>query len=197
VIGHVQLLLADKSPDDKDLEALRCIEEGARKASAVVQNLLRFSVQRKEPVRTSVDVNKLVRETLSLTETLLHDQSIELSLELDASNPRLRGDAGQLGQVLLNLVSNARTAMPKGGQLRVATRKENGQVLLTVADSGKGIAPGIKERIFEPFFTTKDEWSNVGLGLSVSFRIVEEHGGRISVESEPERGATFTVSVPA
>jgi signal transduction histidine kinase len=197
VIGHVQLLLADKPEGDKDLEALRCIEEGARKASQVVQNLLRFSVQRKEAVRTSVDLNKVVKETLTLTETLLKDQSIEIALELDGANPRLRGDAGQIGQVLLNLVSNARTAMPKGGRLRVATKKLDGNVELTVADNGKGIAPEIKERIFEPFFTTKDEWSNVGLGLSVSFRIVEEHGGRIAVESEPGRGSTFTVSVPA
>jgi signal transduction histidine kinase len=197
VIGHVQLLLADKSPGDKDLEGLKCIEEGARKASQVVQNLLRFSVQRKEAVRTSVDVNKLVRDTLSLTETVLRDQSIELGLELDPANPRLRGDAGQIAQVLLNLVSNARTAMPKGGKLRVVTRKDDGHVLVTVADNGKGIAPEIKERIFEPFFTTKDEWSNVGLGLSVSYRIIEEHGGRIAVESEPQKGSTFTVSVPA
>ena len=79
----------------------------------------------------------------------------------------------------------------------VATRKLDGQVELTVADNGKGIAPEIRERIFEPFFTTKDEWSNVGLGLSVSFRIVEEHGGRIAVESQPGSGSTFTVSVPA
>jgi two-component system, NtrC family, sensor kinase len=197
VIGHVQLLLADKPEGDKDLEALRCIEEGARKASQVVQNLLRFSVQRKEAVRTSVDLNKVVKETLTLTETLLKDQAIEIALELDGGTPRLRGDAGQIGQVLLNLVSNARTAMPKGGRLRVATRKLEGKVELTVADNGKGIAPEIKERIFEPFFTTKDEWSNVGLGLSVSFRIVEEHGGRIAVESEPGQGSTFTVSVPA
>jgi two-component system, NtrC family, sensor kinase len=197
VIGHVQLLLADKPAGDKDLEALKCIEEGARKASQVVQNLLRFSVQRKEAVRTTVDVNKLVKDTLSLTETVLRDQSIDLGLELDPQNPRVRGDAGQIAQVLLNLVSNARTAMPQGGKLRVATRKDNGQVVLTVADSGKGIAPEIKERIFEPFFTTKDEWSNVGLGLSVSYRIIEEHGGRIAVDSEPQKGTTFTVSVPA
>src|SRR6185295_11725325 len=103
VIGHVQLLLADKPPGDKDLEALKCIEEGARKASQVVQNLLRFSVQRKEAVRTSVDVNKLVRDTLSLTSTFLHDQGVEVELSLDPANPRLRGDAGQIAQVLLNL----------------------------------------------------------------------------------------------
>ena len=203
VIGHVQLLLADRAPASADYEALKHIEEGARRASAVVQNLLRFSVQRKEPVRTAVDVNKLVRDTLSLTESLIRDQKIELTYDLAADKPRARADAGQLAQVLLNLVANARTAMPSGGKLRIATRTAAAaagapaQVALVVEDSGKGIALDIRERIFEPFFTTKDDWSNVGLGLSVSYRIVEEHGGRIDVQSEPGHGATFTVYLPS
>ena len=197
VIGHVQLLLADKTPQSGDYDGLKHIEQGARRASEVVQNLLRFSVQRKEPVRTAVDVNKLVRDTLSLTESLIRDQQIELTYDLAADKPRARADAGQLAQVLLNLVANARTAMAAGGRLRVATRKEGAQTALTVEDSGKGIAPAIRERIFEPFFTTKDDWSNVGLGLSVSYRIVEEHGGRIAVDSEVGRGSIFTVYLPA
>jgi signal transduction histidine kinase len=202
VIGHVQLLLADRAPSSADYEALKHIEEGARRASAVVQNLLRFSVQRKEPVRTAVDLNKLVRDTLSLTESLIRDQKIELVYDLADGKPRARADAGQLAQVLLNLVANARTAMPAGGKLRIATRADASdpaapRVALVVEDSGKGIAPEIRERIFEPFFTTKDDWSNVGLGLSVSYRIVEEHGGRIDVQSEPAHGATFTVWLPS
>jgi signal transduction histidine kinase len=197
VIGHVQLLLADHGPGDKDHEALAHIEEGARRASQVVQNLLRFSVQHKEPVRSAVDVNKLIKDTLSLTSTLLVDQKITLDMQLDGTVPRLRADAGQLAQVLLNLVSNARTAMPQGGKLSVRTAKSDGKVALAVADTGRGIDPTIRERIFEPFFTTKDEWSNVGLGLSVSWRIVDEHGGKIDVESEPGRGSTFTVWLPA
>ncbi|MDB4968397.1 MAG: histidine kinase [Myxococcales bacterium] len=197
VIGHVQLLLADKAPQSDDYDALKHIEEGARRASEVVQNLLRFSVQRKEPVRTGVDLDKLVRDTLSLTESLIRDQKIDLVYDLAGDKPRARADAGQLAQVLLNLVANARTAMPAGGRLRVATRKEGNQAVVVVEDSGKGIAPEIKERIFEPFFTTKDDWSNVGLGLSVSYRIVEEHGGRIAVDSEVGRGSVFTVYLPA
>ncbi|HEY2748023.1 MAG TPA: ATP-binding protein, partial [Polyangia bacterium] len=198
VLGHVQLLLAERAPDAGDYEALKHIEEGARRASTIVQNLLRFSVQHKEPVRSAVDVNKLVRDTLSLTESLLADGKIELVYDLADQKPRARADAGQLAQVLINLVANARTAMPAGGKLTIATRAGDGaKVALVVADSGKGIAPEIRERIFEPFFTTKDDWSNVGLGLSVSYRIVEEHGGRIDVESEPGRGATFTVTLPA
>jgi signal transduction histidine kinase len=197
VIGHVQLLLAGRDQTNPDWEALTCIEEGARKAAQVVQNLLRFSVQHQTAVRTAVDVNRLVRDTLALTTTLLAEQKILLALELDPRAPRLRADGGQVAQVLLNLVQNARTAMRSGGTLTIRTQGANGEVALIVADSGKGIAPEIKERIFEPFFTTKDEWSNVGLGLSVSWRIVEEHGGRITVESEVGRGATFTVHWPA
>src|SRR5207302_2535919 len=97
-------------------------------------------------------------------------------------------------------VANARTAMPSGGTLRIATRSvdaPSAQAVLLVEDSGKGIAPEIRDRIFEPFFTTKDDWSNVGLGLSVSYRIVEEHGGRIDVQSEVGRGSIFTVYLPA
>ncbi len=198
VLGHVQLLLAERAPSASDYEALKHIEEGARRASDVVQNLLRFSVQRKEPVRSAVDLNKLVRDTLSLTASLLGDGKIALVYQLADGKPRARADAGQLAQVLLNLVANARTAMPAGGTLTLTTRAgSDGTVAFVVADSGKGIAPDIRERIFEPFFTTKDDWSNVGLGLSVSYRIVEEHGGRIDVASEPGHGATFTVTLPS
>jgi signal transduction histidine kinase len=197
VIGHVQLLLGDRDPGAADYESLRHIEKGAQRASQVVQNLLRFSVQRKEPVRTTVDLNKLTRDTLSLTESLIRDLQIALVFDLSEPAPRALADAGQLAQVLLNLTANARTAMASGGTLTVRTRSEGERVALVVEDTGKGIAPEIRERIFEPFFTTKDDWSNVGLGLSVTYRIVEEHGGRIDVASEPGRGAVFTVYLPA
>ncbi|HEY7957443.1 MAG TPA: ATP-binding protein [Polyangia bacterium] len=197
VLGHVQLLLADKTAADPDYEDLRCIDEAARRASQVVQNLLRFSVQHQDPVRTTVDLNKLVSGTLSLTRTLLAEQKIALEVALEEPAPRARGDAGQLGQVLLNLVSNARTAMPSGGALTVRTRVAGAEVALSVEDTGRGIAPELREKIFEPFFTTKDDWSNVGLGLSVSYRIISEHGGRIEVFSEVGRGSRFTVYLPS
>jgi signal transduction histidine kinase len=197
VIGHVQLLLADRPTEDKDYEDLKCIDEAARRASQVVQNLLRFSVQHKDPVHSAVELNKLVRDTLSLTERVLSEGQITLALELADGLPRIRGDAGQVAQVLLNLVANARTAMPKGGTLKVRTSLDGDRVTLRVEDTGRGIPPEIKDRIFEPFFTTKDDWSNVGLGLSVSYRIVEEHGGRIEVASEVGHGAAFTVYLPA
>ena len=181
---------------DADWEDLRCIEDAARKASEVVHNLLRFSVQRQSPVPTLVDLNRLCAETLTLTRAVLDEQSIELVVVAGADKPRARADGGQLAQVLLNMVANARTAMPKGGKLTVAAGRTDKEAFVSVADTGRGIAPDIRERIFEPFFTTKDEWSNVGLGLSVSFRLVEEAGGRIVVESEVGVGSTFTVYLP-
>jgi signal transduction histidine kinase len=198
VIGHVQLLLAGKDAAHPDHEALRCIDEAARRAAEVVQNLLRFSVQREAPVRTTVDLNRLVKETLSLTETLLAEQAITLAVEAASPPPRAHADRGQIAQVLLNLVANARTAMKDGGgRLTITTGRTGDEVMLRVADTGKGILPEHLPRLFEPFFTTKDEWSNVGLGLSVSYRIVSEHDGRIEVESAPGGGATFTVYLPA
>jgi signal transduction histidine kinase len=209
VIGHVQLLLAGRGADDADAPSLRKIEEAARRASAIVQNLQRFSVQHAAAAMGAVDLNRVARETLSLTEQAIRDQTIAVVWQLDERAPRARGDAGQVAQVLLNLVQNARTAMQKsGGTLTIETVGATGpspvvadratrEVALRVRDTGKGIAPEQLGRIFEPFFTTKEEWSNVGLGLSVSYRIVEEHGGRIAVESEVGRGSTFTVYLPA
>jgi signal transduction histidine kinase len=197
VIGHVELLLSGRPKDHPDYDALACIEEGAKKAAQVVQNLLRFSVQHVQAVRAPVDANRLVRETLSLTTSLLTERKIEVAFTLAEPAPRVMADAGQLGQVILNLVSNARTAMPSGGALTLFTEPAGPEVAIGVSDTGKGIAPEIRERIFDPFFTTKDDWSNVGLGLSTSYRIVSEHGGRIVVESQVGRGSKFTVYLPA
>jgi signal transduction histidine kinase len=201
VIGHVQLLLTGRAEGDRDLKALRCIDEAARRASTIVQNLLRFSVQHERAVMTTVDLNRLLRDTVSLAEQAIRDQGITITWRLEERAPRARGDAGQLAQVLLNLVQNARTAMKEaGGTLTLATFGDADAptpVGFRVTDTGKGIAPAHRERLFEPFFTTKDEWSNVGLGLSVSYRLVAEHGGRVAVDSEVGTGSTFTVYLPA
>jgi two-component system, NtrC family, sensor kinase len=217
IIGHIQLLLMSRPEDDKDAKVLRHIEDAARRASTIAQNLLRFSVQHAEAVYSKVDLNKLLRDTLTLTEQALADAKIAVAWHLAEPAPHARGDAGQLAQVLLNLVANARTAMKaSGGTLTLETLGPGASpgadadagtgaspgagdstfVAFRVRDAGKGIAPEHRERIFEPFFTTKDEWSNVGLGLSVSYRIVEDHGGRIEVDSSPGRGSTFTVYLP-
>ena len=199
ILGQAQLLIERRSEGDPDLPGLRKIEELSRRSAEIARNLLRFSQQRLEPEFARVDVNRMVRDTLTLAEGYVREAGVALDVELADGLPAVRGDAGHLQQVLLNLLSNARTACRDRSTARitVSTSTRDGHVCLSVNDSGKGIAPEIRPRIFEPFFTTKDVWSNVGLGLSVSYRIVAEHGGRIAVDSSPGEGSTFTVVLPA
>ncbi|MBI5544375.1 MAG: HAMP domain-containing protein [Deltaproteobacteria bacterium] len=198
ILGNAQLLLLDRPAADRDVAILKKIEAQAKRAKEITANLLRFSQQRPQADFKPVELNRLVRETLSLVETQICTEGIELALCLAEGLPPIQGDAGHLAQVLLNLVSNARAAMLKSAtkRLTIGTGAELGRVLLEVSDSGKGIAEKDLARIFEPFFTTKDVWSNVGLGLSVSFRIIEEHGGRIEVTTEVGKGSAFKVTLP-
>ncbi len=180
------------------MSALRAIEAAARRARDITQNLLRFSQQQQAPDLRPVDLNRVARDALGLSSGQLQTERVDLVLELAPELPEVEGDPGHLAQVLLNLVSNAVTAV-RGRPTRrvqVSTRAGDDKVTLVVEDSGKGIAPEHLPRIFEPFFTTKDTWSNVGLGLSVAYRIVQEHGGAIHVETEVGRGTRATVDLP-
>jgi signal transduction histidine kinase len=199
ILGNAQLLLEKWPTDDASREPLEKIEQLARRCRDVTLKLLRFSQQRAEPDFEALDLNRVVTDALALAEGQVRATGIALEVALAEPAPRVRGDAGHLAQVVLNLLSNARTAClgRPGRRIALSTRVRDGEVDLLVRDDGKGIAPELLPHIFEPFFTTKDLWSNVGLGLSVSWRIVEEHGGRIRVESVPGEGSTFTVTLPA
>jgi signal transduction histidine kinase len=198
ILGNAQLLLG--RPDGAaDREVLGSIEALARRCRDVTHKLLRFSQQRAEPDFQTLDVNAVVRDALTLAEEQVRAAGVALALDLAETAPRVLGDAGHLAQVILHLLSNARTAClgRAGAAIEIATRRDDGEVRIAVRDNGKGISPEHLPRIFEPFFTTKDQWSNVGLGLSVSYRIVAEHRGRIRVDSRPGEGSTFTVCLPA
>ncbi len=199
ILGQAQLLLEARAPGDPDAAALRQIEELARRSRDITLNLLRFSQQKEEPDLVPLDLNQAVGEALLLAERHVRDEGVELGVTLGQGLPRVRGDAGQLAHVLVNLLSNARTACRgrPAPRIEVETAARGGEVRLAVRDNGSGIAPEVRPRIFEPFFTTKQVWSNVGLGLSVSWRIVAAHGGRIEVETHPGQGSTFTVVLPA
>jgi two-component system, NtrC family, sensor kinase len=199
ILGQAQLLLEQKAANDPDLPALRKIEDLSRRSAEITRNLLRFSQQRLEPEFVQVDLNRVVRDTLTLAEGHIRETGVALEVRLAEGLPGVRGDARHLQQVLLNLLSNARTACRgrPGARITIETRAAGDQVSLVVRDTGKGIAADARPRIFEPFFTTKDVWSNVGLGLSVSYRIVSEHGGRIGVDSQVDQGSTFTVTLLA
>ena len=138
----------------------------------------------------------LVAETLLLFETHAVKAGIGVDRRLTPDLPWVEADANQLQQVLLNLLNNAREALGGRGEIRVSTAlTADGRVRFSVTDDGPGIPPEIQPRIFVPFFTTKEE--GTGLGLSVSYRIVRDHGGRLEVTSEPGAGAAFTVDLPA
>jgi signal transduction histidine kinase len=173
----------------------------------IVQSLMLFSRQR-EPQRQAVDLGEVIEQILALRDTQLALGSIRLETELAAAVPPVQGDPHHLRQVFLNLVLNAEQAILGSGVgarrvgdcIRVSTsaRRDGDRtwVVAQVADNGPGIPAEVLPRIFEPFFTTKKIGQGVGLGLSVSYGIVEQHGGRLSVESRPGR-SVFTLELPA
>ena len=164
----------------------------------IVSDLLAFS-RRSRPQRAPADLNRLVQTTLSLVSHKLELANIAVELDLAPDLPLVPCDGSQIQQVLLNLLLNAAEAMQAGrpGRVSVRTRPDSGHaVALSVADSGEGIPAENLARIFDPFFTTKSEGRGVGLGLTVSYGIVEAHGGEIEVSSRPGEGTTFTVRLP-
>ncbi len=197
ILGNVQLILAKGEADEKTTHMLQKIEAAARRCRDVTQNLLHFSEQEEGAEHVRVDMTSALRDAYSLTEQQMLDLGIKTRWEVEPGL-LVMGNRRQLMRVFLNLLTNARTAMKNsGGDLYIgAARHDHGQVRVEVRDSGKGIAPDNLPRIFEPFFTTKDVWTNTGLGLSVAYRIVADHGGHIEVESQPGRGSRFLVFLP-
>lgn len=196
VLGFVQLLLRKKKQEDPDYRALKSIEEQSKRCKEIVHSLLTFSQSQQEDRNyVSLNLNRVLNSALSLVENQIVSQRISIDKQLDPELPDIYGDLGQLQQAFLNIISNARNAMPEGGKLSLTTESDNRKaVRLKISDTGRGIPPGIIQRIFEPFFTTKDNWQGTGLGLAVTHRIVDEHMGTIDVESEPGKGATFIMS---
>jgi anti-sigma regulatory factor (Ser/Thr protein kinase) len=145
-----------------------------------------------------VDLNRVLDDTLQLLEPQLRHGRIELAREYATDLPRVHGNAGQLQQVFTNLLLNARDAIPDGGRVTLRTLAEDhDSATVEVEDTGIGIAPENVARIYDPFFTTKGVGRGTGLGLAVSYGIVQEHSGHISVESAPGRGTTFRITLPA
>ncbi len=192
---YAQMLAKQISGDAQKAPLLEKIAKQTFRASEIVNSLLNFS--RTSPTEfVSLDLNKVVNETLSLIEHQLSKAGVTVSLSLDDGLPRVKGNSGRLQQVFLNLFLNARDAMEAGGTLAVRTSSKDGVVRVSVADSGSGIAPENLVKIFDPFFTTKTAKKGTGLGLSVSYGIVREHGGEIEVSSELGSGTRFELTFP-
>ena len=199
ISSYTQMLSKQLRDDQRLAPLLDKITRQTFRASEIVNGLLNFSRTGAAEFR-STDLNMVVRETLSLVEHQLKAARIELVTDLDPALPAIQGNSGKLQQVFLNLFLNARDAMGPGGRLCVSTRS-NGAVTVAVTDSGSGILPEHVERIYDPFFTTKTaskegERRGTGLGLAVTYGIMQEHAGKIRVESRPGAGTTFALDFP-
>jgi two-component system, NtrC family, sensor kinase len=199
ISSYAQMLSKQLQGDEQKGGLLDKITRQTFRASEIVNNLLNFS-------RTSgaefaeVDVNRVILDTLSLLEHQFKTSRIRVHDELASHLPSIQGNAGRLQQVFLNLFLNAKDAMPNGGTLRIMTSNGDG-VSVIVSDTGLGIAQEHIQRIYDPFFTTKNASQNgqkrgTGLGLSVTYGIIQEHAGKIRVESSPEEGTTFYLDFP-
>jgi signal transduction histidine kinase len=189
------MLREQVTPDDPRAGLLEKIEKQTFRAAKIVTNLLNFA-RSGAGEATLLDVNQVLQDVLSLLEHQLAAARIKVRRELDDNLPVVRGNENRLQQVFFNLVLNARDAMPSGGWITVTTLARGSSVAIQVSDTGEGIRREDLKRIYDPFFTTKGMGRGTGLGLSVSYGIVREHGGQISVDSTPGKGTTFEVALP-
>jgi len=187
----------DSAQHDAEMrDALQLIESETRRCGEIVRNLLTFA--RVTPMNvTEVDVNSVIRQCIKLVEHKLQLGCITPDLQLGDHLPAVRGDTGQVEQLLLALIVNAIEAMPREGNLRIVTAPAEGSVVISVEDDGVGIPPELLPRLFDPFVTTKEDGKGTGLGLAICRSIIDRHRGKIEVKSEVGRGTTFTIALPA
>ena len=210
IIGYANLLSGEAEDDPEIKEDVEGIKKAAAKATSLTRQLLAFS-RRQTVSPVMLDTNAVVRDMEKILRRLL-SENITLSLSLDRSVPRIYADPTQMEQILVNLVVNAKDAMPTGGRLLISTQSEKiraprsvgidtlapgDYAIISVLDSGTGIKPEILDRIFEPFFTTKPRDKGTGLGLSMVYGIAKQTGGGVEASSKPGQGALFKVWIPS
>jgi two-component system NtrC family sensor kinase len=199
ILGVTELLREREGADDSTRRQLELTHRQARRAARIVQNLLEFS-RPASPQKKPLDLNNLLERTFQLHEHSLRRNNIEVDLRLPPDLPAVIGDANQLIQVFLNLVTNAEQAIREvrdTGRIQIRAGRVGKQLTITVQDDGVGIRPEALPRIFDPFYTTKRPGGGTGLGLSICMSIIREHGGNIEAETLPAGGSAFTVYLPA
>ena len=199
VTGFSELAMESLPEATDTYKDLELVLKEARRARDVVRRLLDFARQ-SESARANASLNEVIEDVIALSRHLIRTSGVDLKLSLEPDLPWVSMDSNQMKQVLLNLVHNALQAMPSGGELEIqsesVSRNDRAGVMVSVRDTGIGIPPAELNRIFEPFFTTKGNKGGTGLGLSVSYGIVTDHGGQIDVESQPGVGSKFMVWLP-
>jgi two-component system NtrC family sensor kinase len=204
ISGHIQLLLMHKDLNPRFMRNLDIMRDQSDRIGKIVKGLLQFSHHPKPRIR-EVKLRNLIEMVLSMFEHEARFHNIEIIKEIDPNLPSIMGDDERLSQVLFNLLSNSINAMPKGGTLRISAKTaanegqlsgKSGFIEIRFQDTGCGIAEENIDKIFDPFFTLKEDRNGIGLGLSLSYGIVREHGGTISVESKVNEGTSFTIYLP-
>ncbi len=209
ILGYAELLLEYSDLDNDSSQRVKSIESSARKAGVLVSKLLSFA-RRDTSEILPLNLNDIINDSVKLLEGVL-DKRIGLKTTLSNNIPTIEADPGQLEQVIMNLMVNARDAMPDGGLITITTRTievrmdrfdmptyimPGRYVLLKISDTGCGIPKEIIERIFEPFFTTKEKGKGTGLGLATVYGIIKDHKGYITVQSGVGKGTTFDIYLP-
>ena len=195
ILGFAQLVQRNPRLPQESVHDVQRIVTASLHAREVIKKLLLFA-RRTPTFKGRANLNNIVSEALGLFEHRFENEGIELVCTFCPRMPEITADAGQLTQVLVNLVVNAIQAMPQGGRLSVTTDVQDQYVVCTVEDTGVGMTEEILDRLFVPFFTTKEVNQGTGLGLPVAHGIVTSHGGTIEVKSKPEKGTTFTIRLP-
>jgi two-component system NtrC family sensor kinase len=194
-MNTLELLKSEISPASKRRKVLEMALSETVRLSDLLRKMLSFSKPDQED-RQVVDVNTIIDEILLLHEKQLRENDIRISYSFDEEIGKVYASINQLRQVFLNMVGNARDAMPEGGTLTVKTSSSNHTIKIEVSDTGIGIKEENIKKIFDAFFTTKDSVKGVGLGLSVCYGFIVDHGGDITVKSKPDAGTTFTITLP-
>jgi PAS domain S-box-containing protein len=198
ILGVTELLRERQGLEDTVKRQLDLTHRQARRAARIVQNLLEFS-RPAAPQKNPLDVNSLIERTLQLHEHSLRRNNVEVDFQPHNGLPAVIGDANQLIQVFLNLITNAEHAIREvreTGRIQIRVAPLGGHICVTVQDDGIGIAPEAVQRLFDPFYTTKRPGGGTGLGLSICMSIIREHGGSIDVETLPAGGSAFSVFLP-
>lgn len=195
IMNTLELLKTEIPPESKRRRILELSLSETHRLAEMLRNMLSFSKPEEEE-RRPINLNELLEGILLIVDKQMQEANIKVKTYFDERLPTVMASTNQLRQVILNMVKNAKEAMPKGGTLTIATGREKDRVLIHIRDTGIGIPEEHRNKIFEAFFTTKQKVKGVGLGLSVCYGIIKSHGGEIKVESEEGKGTHFTISLP-
>jgi signal transduction histidine kinase len=195
VLGFAQLIKKAGSLNEQQSEDLERIIKASLYSREIIKKLMIFSRQMPQQL-TKVNLNTIVNNILYFIDVRFQSRGITITKQLDSSLPEIYADEVQMSQVLVNLITNAVYAMPKGGDITVTTKKKTNGISLIVKDTGTGMTADVKSKIFEPFFTTKPVGQGTGLGLSVVQGIIDSHQGKIAVATTLNQGSKFEIQLP-